>query len=180
MTRIKKMIDFYPTVYVKDKVLGNVFCWTFSDSFRQSISLHPYCQDIIESIPYQIWVFQPSCLCRLLTLWLEICVPNDKFGFSGDNCQVKLPAKFWLQIIEFSKKWWRKMLFFLFLFMASQSRINRCYCILFSNLKQKKNTTLFLVELIAVTWVLCILRHAELINLLSFQLWENGRTNWGL
>ena len=32
--------------------------------------------------------------------------------------------------------------------------------ILFSNLKQKKNTTLLLVELLAVTWVPCILRHS--------------------
>ena len=37
-------------------------------------------------------------------------------------------------------------------------KINSCYCILFSNLKQKKNTTLLLVELLAVTWVPCILR----------------------
>ena len=39
------------------------------------------------------------------------------------------------------------------------SRINSCYSILFSNRKQKKNTSLFVVELLAVTWAPCILRH---------------------
>ena len=42
---------------------------------------------------------------------------------------------------------------------ALRSRINSCYSILFSNLKQEKNARLLLVELLAVTWVLCILRH---------------------
>ena len=42
---------------------------------------------------------------------------------------------------------------------ALWSRINSCYSILFSNLKQKKNTTLSVVALLEVTWGPCILRH---------------------
>ena len=38
-------------------------------------------------------------------------------------------------------------------------KIDCCFSILFSNLKQKKNTTLLLVELFVVTWVPCLLRH---------------------
>ena len=45
------------------------------------------------------------------------------------------------------------------------SRINSCYCIRFSNQKQKKNTTLLLEELLAVTWVPWILRHHVFSNL---------------
>ena len=45
------------------------------------------------------------------------------------------------------------------------SRIYRCYSILFSFLKQKKNIKLLLVELLAVTWVPCILRHYTKIEM---------------
>ena len=44
--------------------------------------------------------FSAFLLSCLLTLWPEICVPNDKFGFSWDNCSVKLPAKFCLLNFE--------------------------------------------------------------------------------
>ena len=57
-------------------------------------------------------------------------------------------------------KSWRKM-FFPLLSEALWSRINSWYSISFSNVKQKKekkNTTLLLVELLAVTWAPYILR----------------------
>ena len=90
-------LRFLAKIYVKDQVLGNTFGGTFSDSFRQKLSPHPHWQDILQSTCYQIWDFLPSCWGCLLTLWLKICVPNDRFGFSGDDCLVKLPAKFYLQ-----------------------------------------------------------------------------------
>ena len=85
MTRAE--IDWlYPTVHVKYHVLGNVLKRTFKDSFRQNLSSHLHCQNILQSTSYQIRNFLPSCWCCLLTLWLEICVHNNKFGFSGNNC----------------------------------------------------------------------------------------------
>ena len=44
--------------------------------------------------------------------------------------------------------------FFLLLSKALCWKINSCYSILFSNLKQKKNTELTIVELLAVTYIL--------------------------
>ena len=70
----------------------------FSDSCGQNLSLHPRCQDIVLSTSWQMWDFLPSCCGCLLTLWLEICPPNDNFVFSG--VIVKLPAKFCLYNFE--------------------------------------------------------------------------------
>ena len=80
-------LRFFATIHVKDQLLGNVFAGTFSDSFRQELSLHPQCQDVLQSTSCQIWDFLASCWDCFLSLWLEICVPNDKFDFSGDNCK---------------------------------------------------------------------------------------------
>ena len=80
-------LRFFVAMHMKDQVLGNVFKGTFSDSFWHNLSLHPHCRVISQSTSFQIWNFLPSCWGCLLTLWLEICVPNDKFGFSGDNCK---------------------------------------------------------------------------------------------
>ena len=76
----------YPTVHVREQVLRNIFGGTFSDSFRQNLSLHPHCQNILQLTSCQICNFLPSCWDWLLTRWLKICVSNDKFGFSQDNC----------------------------------------------------------------------------------------------
>ena len=72
----------------------------FLDSFWQNLPLHSHCQDNLQSTSCQIWSFLPPCWDCLLTLWLEICAPNNKFGFSGDKCQVKLPIKFCLHGFE--------------------------------------------------------------------------------
>ena len=46
MTRAE--IDrLFPTVHVKDQVLGNIFGGTFSDSFQKNFSLHQHCHNII-------------------------------------------------------------------------------------------------------------------------------------
>ena len=58
----------------------------FSSSFRQNLSSHPHCQDILLSVSCQIWDFLPSCWGCLLAERHKICVPDDKFGFSRDNC----------------------------------------------------------------------------------------------
>ena len=73
---------FFAMIHKKDKVLRNIFGENFSDSSQQ----HLHGQDILQSISCLIWDFLPSCLDGLPTLWLEICVPKDKFDFSGDNC----------------------------------------------------------------------------------------------
>ena len=83
----KAEIDWlYPTMHVKDQILENVFGGTFSNSFRQNLSQRPHCQDILVLTSSQIWDFLPSCWGCLQTLWLKICVPNDKFGFSENYC----------------------------------------------------------------------------------------------
>ena len=63
MTRAE--IDWlYPTVHMKNQVLGNVLGGTFSDSFRRNLSPHPHCQDILQ--PYSSllveFVYQPCVL----------------------------------------------------------------------------------------------------------------------
>lgn len=77
---------FFALTHVKDPVLGYVIGWTFSGSFQQNLSPHSHCQEILQSASCQNWVFLPSCLDCLLILWLEICVANAKFVFSGDSC----------------------------------------------------------------------------------------------
>ena len=47
----------YPTVHVKDQVLGNIFRGTFSDSFRQNLPTHPHSQGILQSTSCQVWNF---------------------------------------------------------------------------------------------------------------------------
>ena len=144
MTRVE--IDWlYPTMHVKDQILGNVFRGTFPDSFRQNLSLHPQCLDILQSTSCQIWDFLPSSGGCLQTLWLKICVANDKFGF---------PAKVFLQGFEwFCLEINNDEKYFPLLSKPLWSRISS-YSIQFLNQKQKKNT-LFIV----VTWISCILRH---------------------
>ena len=92
-------------MHVKDQVLGNIF--------GGNLSLPPHCQDSLQSTSYQIRDFLPSSWGYLLTLWLEICVPNDKLGFSGDNCKSLtfceiLLAQIW-KILSPNK--WRKIFF---------------------------------------------------------------------
>ena len=58
--------------------------------------------------------------------------------------------------------------FSLFLSKAMRSRINSCYSILFSNVKQKEHT-LLLAALFAVTRVQCILKH-PIYLFLSFDI----------
>ena len=70
----------------RHQLLGNVFGSTFSDSFRQNLSSHPHCKVILQSTSCLIWDFLTSSWGCLLTLCLEICVPDDKVDFSGDNC----------------------------------------------------------------------------------------------
>ena len=60
--------------------------WEFLQRSLFELSLHPHCKNILLSTSCQIWDFLPFCWGCLLTLWLEICAPNEKFGFSGDNC----------------------------------------------------------------------------------------------
>ena len=79
-------LRFFVTMHVIDQLLSNVFGGTFSDFFRQKLSLHPHCQDISQSTSCQVWDFLSFCSSCLLTLWLEICLSKDKFGFPGDNC----------------------------------------------------------------------------------------------
>ena len=55
------------------------------------------------------------------------------------------------------RQFWITQNIFPFLSKALWSKINNCYCSLFSNLKRKKNTTL-LVDLLAVTCVPWILK----------------------
>ena len=57
---------------------------------------------------------------------------------------------------------------FLFLSKALGSRVNSCYSMLFSNLKQKK-ALLFVVELLAVIWVLCLLKRPILLGFIYFE-----------
>ena len=75
-------------------------------------------------------------------------------------------------ILSPNKKW--RKIFFLLLSKTLELRINSCYSLLFSNLKQKKNVIL-LVEILAVTWVPCILRHPIYIHILS----KVGVLSWG-
>ena len=83
----------------------------------------------------QIWDFLPPCWGCLLTLWLEICAPNDKFGFSGDNCLNFLQYFACTILNDFfpPNKYWRKIHLPL-LFKTLWLRTNSCYSILFSNL----------------------------------------------
>ena len=104
----QKLIDFILQCVWKTKFLGTSSEGLFLDSFWQNLLPHPHCQEILQSTPYQIWDFLLSCWGCLLTLWLEICVPNNKFGFSGDNCYIKLPAKFCLRDVALKtcqKRW---------------------------------------------------------------------------
>ena len=93
-------LRFFATMNGKDQVLGHIFGGTFSNSFRQNLSLYPHCQDILQSTSCQIWDFLSSCWGCLLILCLEIYVPNDKFVFWGHICKVKLPTKFCLNSFE--------------------------------------------------------------------------------
>ena len=77
-------LKFFATM--KDYVLGKVFDGSFSDSFLQNCSMHSHCQEILLSTFFLIRDFLPFCWGCLLTLWLEMCVPNEKFGFSRGNC----------------------------------------------------------------------------------------------
>ena len=124
----------------KTKFLGTSLEGLFrTPSTRISLSIQIvriYCSQL----PVWSGIFLPFCWSCLLTLWLENCVPNDEFCFSGIIVKVKLPAKFCLhsfwRILSSNKQWWK--IFFSFLSKALQSRNNSCYSIQFSNLKQKK------------------------------------------
>ena len=88
----KAEIDWlYPTEHVKDQVPRDIFGGTFSDSFQQNLSQHQHGQDILQSTFCQIRDFLLFCWGYLLTIWQEICVPDDKF----DILEILL-AYFWM------------------------------------------------------------------------------------
>ena len=87
-------LRFFTTIHVKDQVLGNIFGGIFSDTFRQNLSPHLHCQDNLRSTSCQTWDFLLSCKRCLLTMWLEICVPNDNLVFLGIIVEVKHLANF--------------------------------------------------------------------------------------
>ena len=78
-------LRFFTMLHVKDQVLGNVFGGIFSDSFRQNLSPHSHCQDII-AVNFQDPA-RSGIFCLLVVYWP--CdwkyLPKDKFGFSRDN-----------------------------------------------------------------------------------------------
>ena len=74
-----------------------------------------------------------SRLCRWERFW-QIYPPKQKLSYIVKNIFPHLAKTLW-------------------------SRINSCYCILFSDLKQKRTALLLVVELWAFTWVPLILRH---------------------
>ena len=116
-------------MHTKDQDPRNVFGGIFfSDSFRQNFWPHPHGQDIVQSTFWLVWDFLSSFWGFLLTMWLEICVHSDNFGFSMDNCLVKLPTRFCSHSFEwfFSPIKWRKI-FSSLLSKALWSRINSCY-----------------------------------------------------
>ena len=130
----------YPTVHVKDKVLRNVLGGIFSESFRQNLSLHPHCQVILQSTSSQIWDF--FFLLVEVVYWpsgLKCVYPTINLAFLGIIVQVKLPAKFCLNNFE-----WFCLLIssvtksFSSLVQGIVMRNNSFYCILFSNLNQKR------------------------------------------
>ena len=96
MTRVE-IHWLYHTVLVKDQVLGRSSEGLFRTPDRISHRIHivgTSCNQLV------IWDFLPACWGCLLTPFTEICVPNDKLDFSGDNYQIKLPAKFCLHSFE--------------------------------------------------------------------------------
>ena len=98
---IRAEIDWlYPTMHLKNPVLGNIFRGTSSDSFRQNLSLHPYCQDILQSTSCHIRDFLPSYCGGLLTCGLKSVYPTINLPFLGIIVKVKLPAKFFLYNFE--------------------------------------------------------------------------------
>ena len=86
---------------------------------------------------------------------------------------------FWDSFEEFCLKISRDTkYFFPLLSKALWSRINSCYSIRFSNLKQKKkNTTLLLVELLAIVWVPCI---SDTLYISFFKIFYHEISFYGL
>ena len=77
----EKIVCLYPSVHVKDLVLGNVFWETSLDSFWQNLWLHPPYQDILQLTSGKIWDFLSSCWGCLLTLWLKTLYPTINLAF---------------------------------------------------------------------------------------------------
>ena len=142
---IRAKIDWlYPTVYAKDQVLGNVFGWTFLDSFRQNLSASTF----FSSTFCQIWDFLPSCWGCLLTCGLKFVYPLIKLTFLAIIVKVKLPAKLCLHSFEWFCLEMNKAKYFFSLVQGIVSKINCCNIILFFKYGIKK-------EHIIISRVIC-------------------------
>ena len=159
----QKLIDFILQCTWKTKFLG-----TSSERLFRTLS---------DRISHCIHIVRSSCsqlparfkiICILVEVVYRPCGWESLYStidlaFLGISVKLNL-AQSYLHRVEWfyrsSKALW--------------SRINSCYSILFSNMKKR---TWSLVELFAVTWVSCILRHTVVYDLLKINLLL---TSWGL
>ena len=73
----------YPTVHMKDQVIGNVFRGTFLDSFQQNLSPHPHCQNFCSHFPTWSRIF---CFLVEVVYWprgLKFVYPTINLAFLG-------------------------------------------------------------------------------------------------
>ena len=111
------------------------------------------------SLRHQINVFLIVIIStsRTSNIFWVTCLSNRSLSYYE---VASISKEFWM-ILSLNKLWHK---IFLLLSKSLRSRINSCYSKLFSNLKLKKCTTLLLVELLAVNWVLYILRDPILVT----------------
>ena len=126
-------LRFFTMIHVKDQVFGNVFRESFSGLFLwESLSASSLSGNFAASGIFYLLVEVVYWPCGL-----KFVYPIINLAFLG--IIVKLPAKFSLHSFEwFCLQISSDTKYFFLLSKALGSRINCCYSILFSNLKQER------------------------------------------
>ena len=140
-------LRFFATMHVK----GQVFQRTFSDSSWQNLSLHPHCQDILQSTSYQIKDFLSFFFFFEVVYWpcyLKCVYPmiNLAFSWVGISVKAKLPARFCVHIFE---RFWLQISCDAKYFLSCPRHCDRVLIVVrayyFQIWNKQKNTTLLVV-----------------------------------
>ena len=129
------------------------------DIFRQNLSSHPHCQDILQSTSCNIWDFLQSCWGCLHPWGLTFVYSKINLDFLGIKGKVNLLRFFSCTVLyDFVSE----LAVTQNIFLSCPKHFYRRLAVVivyYFQILNKRERNIIIVKIWAVTWVPCILRH---------------------